>query len=190
MKRRTLIKGLLAAGVTGAVGYTGFTWYDLQKKPGLGSIEEEREFLAYLAETVIPETNSPGALKAGVDEFMIKMLKDFLPHKDVNRFLDGMEDVKKLSQSAYGRRFQDCSQAERELVLADFEDAGPSNRIYLKIQDKFMGKPFIRTLKFMVCAGFAFSRVGATQAFNYEAIPGAYHPNIPMKEGQTSWVLS
>ena len=190
MKRRTILKGIFATGVTGAIGFSGYTWYDLQKKPSLSTIGEEKELLGYLAETVIPETTTPGALTAGVDEFMVNMLKDFLPFRDVNRFMDGIEDVKKLSNNVYGRKFQDCNQSERESILKDVEGSTSTNKIYLKVEDRFLGKPFTRTLKYIVCSGFAFSKIGATQAFNYIPIPGAYLPNIPLKEGQTSWVLS
>lgn len=190
MKRRSLIKGVFAVGLTGAVGYSGHTWYEIKKKPSLEFIDEEKELLAYLAETVIPETETPGAISAGVELFMLKVIKEFLPRRDVNRFLDGLEDVKELSQGAYGKSFQECNQAERELLLEEFEASASTNRIYLKIQDRFLGRPFMRSLKYMVCSGFAFSKLGATQAFNYIPIPGSYQPNIPMKEGQTSWVLS
>ena len=191
MKRRSLIKGVLAAGATGVIGYTGFKYYKLDKKPAsMDSLEDEEPFLAYLAETIIPETDSPGAITAGVSVFMLRMLKDFLPYKDVRRFLDGMEDVKDLTEREYDKKFEDCTQKEREFILSLMEDSGSENKLLLKIQDRFLGRSFIRTLKFLVCTGFAYSKIGATQAFNYIPVPGAYHANIPLKEGQTSWILS
>jgi hypothetical protein len=190
MERRSLIKGILALGATGVIGFSGYKWLEIKEEPSLENIDEDRALLAYLAETVIPETDTPGALSAGVEVFMIRALKDFLPRRDVNRFLDGIEKVKELANEAYHKRFEDCSQQERESILIEFEDSGIKHPLYQKIQDRFLGRPFIRILKFLVCTGFAFSKIGATQAFNYESIPGAYQPNIPLKEGQPSMLLT
>ena len=188
MKRRTLIKGFLAAGVTGAVGYSGFKWYSVKKTPSLEHIEEERALLASLGETIIPETDTPGARSVGVEEFIIRMLRNQMTNRDVNRFLDGLEDVKALAQRTYGKSFQECSQEERERLLSEMEQGGMKNALLLKVQDRYLGRSFIRSLKYLVCSGFAFSKPGATQALRYEAIPGSYKPNIPLKPGETSWL--
>lgn len=190
MKRRSVIKGLLAAGVAGAAGFGGFTWYQVKKSPDIAGIEDEKGFLAMLAETIIPETDSPGAISAGVESFIINMLKYRLPHRDVNRFLDGMDEVKDIAQSSFNQKFEECDQEQREFILSRMEEQESTNALVVKVKDRLLGRSFMRSLKFLTCVGFAYSQQGATRAFRYVQVPGQYKSNIPLEPGDTSWVLS
>ena len=49
------------------------------------------------------------------------------------------------------------------------------------------GTPFVKTLKALTVHGYGASRIGATQALAYDAVPGRYRGCIDLAPGQRTW---
>ncbi|HEU4471292.1 MAG TPA: gluconate 2-dehydrogenase subunit 3 family protein [Flavisolibacter sp.] len=191
MNRRKAIGRILLTGTGAAALLAGNEWYDTGKRPELSYLDRHETLLAALAETIIPATDTPGARDAGVQHFIIKMVKEATEKKSQNKFINGLRDLKLYCLQKYGKPYQDCAVAEQEAVLGHFERKGrPLGGIAGKIQTRILGQPFFTTLKTYTITGYCTSREGATQGLAYLPVPGRYDACTPLKPGQKAWATN
>src|ERR1700688_4523565 len=68
-----------------------------------------------MTDLIIPETDTPGAKAARVNEFIDVILTEWATPEERKNFLDGLAGIDKQSQSLYGKNFADAS-PEQQLV--------------------------------------------------------------------------
>ena len=188
MKRRNAVRniGLIAGGAV--LGLGGWNVFLLYRRPDLRLLEDHKEVLDDLADTLIPATNSLGAKEAAVGAFVLKMIRDCTERKTQNNFIHGFRALLDRSQSQYGKPFGKCSSQERENLLAYFEKHGqPYRGVAGKLDHQLRGDSFFTTLKKYTVLGYCTSKPGATQAMRYDYIPGKYVASIPLRPGERSW---
>jgi hypothetical protein len=117
----------------------------------------QREMLSAIAEIIIPETDTPGAIEAGVPRFVELILSDWHTAEEREPVLEGMAKLDKECRSAYGKDFADCSEAEQTEALAASQ-----------------GSTMFTTLKTLVVNGYFTSELGATSQAGYNPMPGIY----------------
>ncbi|WP_138993879.1 gluconate 2-dehydrogenase subunit 3 family protein [Larkinella sp. C7] len=189
MKRRQAILGIALLG-TGSVIVNGFKWISWYKNPDLVFIHSQKELLAALAETIIPATDTPGAIAAGVPDFILKMVLENTLKVSQNRFIEGLKAVDPYSISRFGKPYVNCSRQEQNEVMRHFErDGKPFEGIPGKVERKLIGNSFFTTLKEYTCVGYYTSMTGATQGLAYVFTPGHYTGCIPLFAGQKSWAI-
>jgi hypothetical protein len=188
MNRRKAIAGLIVIGGGTAATYSGLKWYELKKAPDIPYLENRRELVAALAEAIIPATDSPGAREAGVQDYIILMVRDCAEVKSQNRFIDGLKELEHHCQSAFGKNFQDCTEKQMREILKYFEEKGTRSRGILgKVREYLTGQSFFSILKWYTTEGYCTSEQGATRGLAYVPIPGKFQGCIPLKNGQKSW---
>ena len=188
MKRRKAIGRMLAAGGAAALGFGGYEWYELAKKPDITYLLTKKQLLVDLAETIIPATGTPGAKEAGAIDFMIPILTECTEPKTLNRFIEGLQDLESHTHSRYSMDFNQCSPSEKEEILHYFEERSrPMNKLVGKAENKYLGRPFFETLKWYTAECYCISEKGATLGLNYIAVPGSYQACIPLAPGQRAW---
>jgi hypothetical protein len=188
MKRRKAIGRILLAGGGTVAAYSGYKWYDLKRTPDLTYLDQSRDLIADLAETIIPATDTPGAKEARVHDYIILMIKDCTDIKSQNKFIGGLKDLEHYCASVYERSFAKCTENEKQQVLKHFEEKGRNYKgIIGKAQNRFLGKSFFNTLKEYTASGYCSSEIGATKGLAYVHIPGKFLGCIPMQPGQKSW---
>ena len=191
MNRRQAIGRIFFGGLGGAALVTGYEWNALNKHPDISYVENNRELIASLADTIIPATDIPGAKEAGVPEFIITMVKDCTELKAQNKFIDGLKDIQGYCKSKYRKYYQHCSEAEKQAIFQYFEKKGrPFGGIVGKVQNRFLGKSFMTTLKEYTVEGYCTSEIGATMGLTYVAVPGSYKGCIQMQPGQRAWATN
>src|SRR5580692_4539741 len=142
MNRRKAISRIILAGIGGTLAFGGYKWYEANKTPDLSWLEQQKDLLAALADTIIPPTGSPGAGAAGVQDFMLTLLKDCTDRRSLNNFIDGLKDLQSHCRSKYQASFIDCSEADRVNTLAWLEQKDqPHSGIWGKAENRFLGKP-------------------------------------------------
>ena len=82
---------------------------------------EDVAFLDEVAETILPETKTPGAKAAKVGAFMALMVTDSYHEKDQKVFRDGMQKLDAASQEANGVSFMKATPAARLALLERFD---------------------------------------------------------------------
>lgn len=189
MNRRKAIFRIFLTGAGATAAFTGYKGYHILKTPDLSYLDSHKDLIGALTETIIPTTDTPGAIEAGVPAFLVMMIKDGTSKKTQNKFIDGLKDVESYSKSKFNKGFVACTAAEKESVLAHFEKKGkPFSGILGKVEHKFLGDSFFTTLRDLTVKGYCTSKIGATQALAYDYIPGPeYKGCIPLQPGQKSW---
>src|SRR5690606_1564536 len=124
MDRREALKnvGFLLGGAI-----TASTWAAVMtgcQRPGnITSFSEEstQQLLAEIAETILPETDTPGAKAAGVGPFIAVMLQECYEEGDQKLVLDGLTDLNKRSREEFGDGFMDLSPENRTALLTTID---------------------------------------------------------------------
>lgn len=188
MKRRKAIGTILLAGGATAAGLAGYEWYELAKSPDRNYIFSRKSLLADLAETIIPATDTPGAREAGAVEYMLQLLNECTDTKTLNRFVEGLRDLEAYTLHQFKRGFTDCSDGEKQAILAHFsEKTGTGFTLLEKVKTKITGKSFFETLKSYTVQGYCISEKGASLGMRYIAVPGKYLACISLVPNQKAW---
>jgi hypothetical protein len=156
------------------------------KKYGAGETfsPEDIAYLDEVAETIIPTTDTPGAKAAQVGTFMTVMVNDCYEEKDQKTFREGMQKLNDASQKKFSKNFIDASAEERKQLLNELDK---EQKDYTKNKKKEDPNHYFRMMKELTLLGYFTSKIGATQALRYEAVPGRYDPCMPYKKGDKAW---
>ena len=146
-------------------------------------------FLDEVADTIIPETKTPGAKAAQVGAFMAVMVSDCYRAPQQAMFRDGMQQIEAAMQAKAALSFMAASPAQRLAVLTEFDKAQKmagaprsSGKKALLPQDHFF-----RMMKELTFLGYFTSEIGCTQALRYVETPGHYTGCVPYVPGEPSW---
>ena len=144
----------------------------------------EVAFLDEVADTILPETKTPGAKAANTGAFMALMVTDCYHEADQKIFRDGMKLLDDVSRKASGKAFMEASPQERLTLL---ESIDREQKKYM--DDRKDGAPshYFRMMKELAMLGYFTSEIGYTQAQRYAESPGRFDPCLPYKKGETSW---
>ncbi len=128
--------------------------------------------IAALAETIIPETDTPGAREAGVGEFIEFMLQEWFPIEDRQRFVDGIQRLDEHCRSEFAVRFADLAQEQQVTVVTALMEGGAES-----YDDG--GSEFFEHAKQLTIFGYYTSEIGMTVERRYLPIPGRYDGAYP-----------
>lgn len=78
---------------------------------------EEIAFLDEVAETILPETSTPGAKAAGVGAFMALMVTDTYRRPEQRAFREGMRRLEEASEEMHGAGFMAATPQQRLALL-------------------------------------------------------------------------
>jgi len=124
-----------------------------------------------VAETILPETSTPGAKAANVGEFMAVMVRDCYSQEDQKVFMDGISELDKATDKKYSKKFMEASSQERTNVLKDLDIA---QKDYQSKKKEDEPNHYFRMMKELTLLGYFTSEVGATKALRYLPVPGRY----------------
>ena len=145
-----------------------------------------------MIDLILPETDTPGAKAARVNEFMDAILTDWATEEERARFLDGLNEVDVQSKALYGKDFVSSTPAQQTALLQAVDDSidwhhGP----VAEKTDNAMDIPYVqlkgeffRSFKHMTIHGYYTSEFGFTQELKLEIIPGGYHGCAPVAPGK------
>jgi len=188
MNRRKAIGRIILIGGGSLATYAGYKFWDWNKNPDIFFLDQHKNLIAALAETIIPTTDSPGAKEAGVADFIIIMLRDCTEKISQNRFIDGLKELKSYTSSSFNKTYEQCTDQEKEHVLRYFEEMGKHSKgIVGKVENKFFGESFFETLKILTVKGYCTSEAGATKGLAYLHIPGKFVGCMSIQPGQHAW---
>lgn len=177
MKRRTFLAASAAFGgmMSATVQQALITVADAGE---VNSVLEtqRRRCLEALVERIIPTTDTPGAIEAGVPDFVELILAKGLMAEDAKRFIAGVDEVGDLSRSNYGSDYIELSAAHQDAILTELEQKAANSR-----RDGVT--PFFQVLKELTLVGYYTSEVGATREIRYLPVPGSYDGCVKWKEG-------
>jgi gluconate 2-dehydrogenase gamma chain len=153
---------------------------------------EQASLITALTEIIIPRTDTPGAIDAGVPMFIDRMLKEVYPKESQETFLKNLEAFDAGARKAHGNAFLGCSNNEQIAYFKKEHDAALQNRASARSSGWWNAgvndsKPFILELKELTLLGFFTSEPGATQVLQYKQVPGPYKGCVPLKDVGKAW---
>jgi hypothetical protein len=141
--------------------------------PGFGASHavftpDQRSLLAAISERIIPTTDTPGAIAAGVPQFIEMMVADFYETADRNDFLNGIGLIEGHAQIHYARSFTALAEADQDAVLT------------LAMRNQIAGAGgFFNHCRQLVILGYYTSEIGCKQERVYVPVPGRYDGQYP-----------
>lgn len=171
MDRRSALKqAMLLTGATFSTAFvTGF--FSGCKPETVGSTyqsiffdQDKFQFLSNLADVIIPETDTPGALKLGVPEWIDTMIKKAYTPENQNHFNENFQLV--YNAFNQGGSVDQLKDNIKELE-ASKEDGG-------KLTSAF------KNLKGMIAAGYLGTEYVGKNLLNYLPVPGEFESCIPL----------
>lgn len=144
----------------------------------------EVTLLDEIADTILPETDTPGAKAAGVGPFMALMVADTYDVGEQAIFRDGLSTLERECMAAHGTDFVSAAAAER-LELLERVD----REQYDYMRSRSAGQPvhYFRMMKELALLGYFTSEIGYTQAMRYRETPGRFEPCVPYAPGDKIW---
>lgn len=135
--------------------------------------EEQREIMARVAELIIPKTDTPGAVDAGVPDFIEIILRDCYAKPVQDVFLTGLGDLA-------GKGLLTASPDQQTTLLKQVEVQALANT-------KAGSVSFWQLIKELTVWGYFTSEAGIKSSFDYQPIPGKFEP-IKIKPGQKDFM--
>lgn len=147
---------------------------------GVGEFtREDIALLDEVAETILPETDTPGARAARVGAFMALMVTDTYTEQDRRIFRDGMAALE-----AGPDPFLRAGPAAR---LARLEALDREQKAYMDARAEDAPAHFFRMMKELALLGYFTSEIGYTRAMRYVESPGRFDPCASYQPGDVSW---
>lgn len=147
---------------------------------------EEVAYLDEIAETIIPQTDTPGAKAAKVGAFMTVMVKDCYTEDDQRIFREGMEKINDAADKKFDKSFMNLAPAQRHELLVAIDN---EQKEYAKNKKDDQPNHYFRLMKELTLLGYFTSEPGATQALRYIESPGRYDGCVPYTKGEKAWAL-
>ena len=137
-----------------------------------------------VAETILPETDTPGAKAAGVGAFMALMVSDVLNPAQQQVFRAGMSTLEERSRAQNGGGFLAATPAQR-LALLEALDQEQFQHAASHADDT--PAHWFRMMKGLALFGYFTSEIGYTRAMRYVETPGRFDPSVVHAPGERSW---
>lgn len=196
MHRRDLLRLLSAASVAPVLS-PELCLLLRQAQPGAGYTlhtltPHQNETVIAMIDLIIPETDTPGAKAARVNEFMDVILTDWATEEERARILSGLDELDTQSKALYGKTFVDCRTLQQTTLLQALDDSidwrhgpvpakteNPIDNPFIQLKGEFF-----RSFKLMTIHGYYTSELGQTRELKLEIIPGAYQGCAPVASGK------
>jgi hypothetical protein len=138
-----------------------------------------------IAELIIPQTDTPGAKAARVNEFIDLMVTEWYDDEERSTFMSGLADVDARTRDLYGKDFLQCGVKQQVELLQALDDevaaarSGPDLR---RRRSRPPEKNFFFMMKQLTLVGYYTSQVGFEQELHGEIIPSRHAACVPLEE--------
>jgi gluconate 2-dehydrogenase gamma chain len=172
LNRRALLAGAVFL-LGGAAALTRFT----RKQDGESATDataltaDHFALLEQVSETLVPATDTAGAIGAGVPEFIREMLEQWGSQATRAEIAGVLDAIERQAWSKFGMGFIEMPPERRHELLKEFDAAR------IAAHDGAY-----RKFKWLVLIGYYHSEIGATRELRFELVPGAWRACLPLSE--------
>lgn len=156
-------------------------------KGGLKTLNAHQDAtVIMISEMIIPETDTPGAKGAKVNEFIDLLLSEWFEPEETKQFLAGLEQVDAQSGTRFSASFVDCSEAQRAELLKELDAAAMLFAQKQKESARTAVVPppmdFFYQMKKLTLAGYYTSEIGFAKELGKSIIPPGHAGCAPLPE--------
>ena len=143
----------------------------VRRRPGSAFFNaEQREAVAALSEAIIPETDTPGAVEAGVVDFIEMIVSEWMRPDERERLMRGLAHMDEHTEALTGVRFAYADEVTQTAILSGLETEG---RVLMD-GDEDAPTPFFHHFRSLVLSGYYTSEIGMKQELLWQEIPGRF----------------
>jgi hypothetical protein len=146
--------------------------------------ESEIAYLDEVADTILPDTDTPGAKAAGVGPFMALMVTDTYDDDDLEILRAGLETLEDECLAMHGVGFMAATPAQRLALLGRID---AEQYQYMRSSSPRRPTHYFRMIKELALLGYFTSEIGYTQAMRYIEAPGRFDPCVAYSPGDRAW---
>jgi hypothetical protein len=176
MNRREAVQrlALLFGGVLSTELTAGLMGQVINTGPSIPFSPDQEILLAELADVIIPTTDTPGAKAAGVEKFIIRVMRDCYRKDEQLKFHEGLAKFESSCKEKFSKSFVQLDNTQKHEAVS----------LAAKNQSAFF-----RSMRQFTISGYFTSEIGATKALEYLPIPGKFQGDVPLKPGQKAWAI-
>ncbi len=188
LSRRKTLQGLLAISAAGAISACSNSDTGKTKSTNAADLAyasegaffsaSEMAFLSSVAQTIIPQTDTAGAVEAGVPETLQGLASEWGDDAYRRYWREGVRELSGAFRKQSGQNFADMSDAQQLNLLSRFD---------AKVFDGSADNKFYRDLKSTVVQAYYMSEAGASEELAYEAVPGEWIGCVPLSDQPKTW---
>jgi len=191
MHRREALRLLASAATLPLLSREAFSLFQavheqLPEQAALKTLNpHQNETVTTIAELIIPQTDTPGAKAARVNEFIDLMVTEWYDAEEKSTFLTGLADVDVRTRDLFGKDFVQCSETQQVELLRALDDevaAARSEDGAGRRRTRPPEKNFFFMIKQLTLVGYYTSQVGFEQELHGEIIPSRHDPCAPLEE--------
>jgi gluconate 2-dehydrogenase gamma chain len=129
------------------------------------------------AERILPRTDTPGAIDAGVPAFISALYSGFMSDADRQTLTSGLSRLDAASRAAHGTTFAALTVAQQNAVLRG-----------IAVAEEGQPQGFFRLFRSATILGYFTSEQVGRNVLHYDPIPGRYDGCVPLSEvGNRNW---
>ena len=145
----------------------------------------QNETIISISELIIPETETPGAKGAKVNEFIDLLLTDWFDKPDTDRFLEGLAQVDATSRKKFNADFISCSPAQQIQLMKQFDgeamEFARSQKLAPRSHTPLEDANFFYILKNLTLVGYYTSEIGFEKELGKSIIPPGHDGCAPLE---------
>ena len=159
------LEALLTPGGTRRAGMAFFT-------------DAQREAVTAFSDLIIPTTDTPGAVAAGVVEYIELIVSEWYNARERERFMRGLAHLDEHTESTTGVRFAYAGVERQTAILKGMEAEGRA----LMEADLDGAESFFHQARRLVLHGYYTSEIGMKEEMLFVGIPGRYDGYVPLSQ--------
>ena len=158
----------------------------LQEQPVLRTLNPQQDaMVTVISEIIIPQTDTPGAKAARVNEFIDLILTEWYDDEEKLIFLTGLAEVDTRTRDLFGKNFVDCGGKLQAEILRALDDEVAEVRAEFRRGSTRRRPPernFFYMIKQLTLIGYYTSQIGFEQELHGEIIPARHAGCVPLDE--------
>lgn len=141
--------------------------------------------LSAVADTMIPVTDTPGAIAAGVPRAFDALLRNWASPERRTALIGALKAIDSVSKQTEKQPFAKLSPTKRHALLTAYDASALKAAAPKPGKTSFWAEPNVvnpayAKLKELIVVLFYLSEVGLTNELQYEHTPGSWGPSIPI----------
>jgi hypothetical protein len=194
MQRREALRLLASAAALPLLSRQAFSMFQavheqIPEQPVLRTLNpHQNATVTMISEIIIPQTDTPGAKAARVNEFIDLILTEWYDEEEKSTFLTGLTDVDTRTRDLFGKDFVDCAVKQQVEILQALDDEVASDRVQQRRGNRRRRPPernFFFMIKQLTLIGYYTSEIGFEQELHGEIIPSRHAGCVPLEEEAT-----
>jgi hypothetical protein len=194
MHRREALRLLASAATLPLLSRQAFSMFQavheqLPEQPVLRTLNpHQNQTVTTISELIIPQTNTPGAKAARVNEFIDLILTEWYDDEEKSIFLTGLTEIDASARSLFGKDFVDCEEKLQTEILRGLDDEVATARAEVRRGSSRRRPPernFFFMIKQLTLIGYYTSQIGFEQELHGEIIPARHAGCVPLEEEAT-----